>query len=80
MKEQSERERNTMLFRKKIERACDYCLYGTKADEDTIICSKKGMKHPEDQCWKFKYDPTKRVPGKPRALDFSKYDDQDFSL
>ena len=76
----SEREMKTMLFRKKIERACAYCVYGTKADEDTIICSKKGMRYPEDQCRRFKYDPTKRIPGKPKALDFSKYDEQDFSL
>ncbi len=71
---------NTMLFRKKIERSCAYCQFGTKADENTIICSKKGMKTPEDKCRKFKYDPTKRIPLKAKALDFSKYDEQDFSL
>jgi transcriptional regulator with XRE-family HTH domain len=32
-----------MLFRKKIERSCSYCLYGTKVDEETILCSKKGI-------------------------------------
>ena len=69
-----------MLFRKKIERSCAYCVYGTKLDEDTILCSKKGMKTVEDKCRKFQYDPLKRVPAKSKALDFSKYDDQDFSL
>lgn len=69
-----------MLFRKKIERSCVYCIYGTKLDEDTILCSKKGMKTVEDKCRKFQYDPLKRVPAKAKALDFSKYDDQDFSL
>lgn len=69
-----------MLFRKKIERSCAYCVYGTKLDEDTILCSKKGMKTVADKCRKFKYDPLKRVPAKAKALDFSKYDDQDFSL
>lgn len=69
-----------MLFRKKIERSCAYCVYGTKLDEDTILCSKKGMKTVEDKCRKFQYDPLKRVPAKAKALDFSKYDDQDFSL
>lgn len=69
-----------MLFRKKIERSCAYCIYGTRADEETIICTKKGMKTMDDKCRKFKYDPTKRIPGKPKALDFSKYDEQDFSL
>lgn len=70
----------TMLFRKKIERSCAYCVYGTKVDEDTILCAKKGMKTPEDKCRKFKYDPLKRIPSKAKALDFSKYDEQDFSL
>lgn len=69
-----------MLFRKKIERSCIYCLYGTKIDEETLICSKKGLKALDDKCRRFKYDPTKRIPGKPKALDFSKYDEHDFSL
>ena len=69
-----------MLFRKKIDRACSYCIHGTKADEDLIICAKKGMKGPDDCCRKFKYDPTKRLPKKSRPLDFSKYDKEDFSL
>ncbi len=69
-----------MLFRKKIEKACDYCIFGTRLDEDTILCSKKGMKKPDDACRKFDYDPTKRIPVKAKALDFSKYDEHDFSL
>ena len=69
-----------MLFRKKIDRACSYCIYGTKADEDLIICAKKGMKGPDDRCRKFKYDPTKRVHKKIKHLDFSKYEKEDFSL
>lgn len=69
-----------MLFRKKIERSCAYCQYGSKLDEDLILCSKKGVKTTDDKCRKFKYDPTKRIPSKAKALDFSKYDEQDFSL
>lgn len=69
-----------MLFRKKIDRACAYCIHGTKVDEDLILCAKKGMKEPDDSCRKFKYDPTKRVPHKIKPLDFSKYDAEDFSL
>ena len=80
MTTESEREMMSMLFRKKIEPDCAYCLYGTKLDEDHILCAKKGMKCAGDKCRKFKYDPTKRIPQKEKALDFSKYDDQDFSL
>jgi hypothetical protein len=69
-----------MLFRKKIDRSCAYCVYGTKLEDDQILCCKKGMKSPCDKCRKFKYDPTKRIPMKEKALDFSKYDEQDFSL
>ena len=69
-----------MLFRKKIERACSYCLRGTQLEDGSILCIKKGVKSPCDKCWKFRYDPCKRIPRKAKALDFSKYDREDFSL
>ena len=69
-----------MLFRKKMERSCHPCRYGTKMDEDMMLCAKKGIVPHCDDCRKFRYDPFKRVPPKPRALDFSKYEDEDFSL
>ena len=69
-----------MLFRKKIERACNYCTYGTMLEDDQVLCAKKGLRSGEKPCLKFKYDPCKRVPVKPRAMDFSKYDEEDFSL
>lgn len=69
-----------MLFRKKIERSCAYCLYGAHLDEGLILCAKKGMKSTEDRCRTFKYDPCKRIPLKSKPLDFSKYDAEDFSL
>ena len=69
-----------MLFRKKIERACGYCTHGTKLEDGQILCVKKGIRLPEYKCRKFKYDPFKRIPVKPKALNFSKYDAEDFSL
>ena len=69
-----------MLFRKKIERSCLYCRYGTPMNEDMMLCAKKGIVQPCDNCRKFRYDPFKRVPPKPKALDFSKYEEDDFSL
>jgi hypothetical protein len=68
-----------MLFKKKIERSCDYCLYGTKLEGQQILCAKKGVVTCA-KCRKFRYDPTKRVPLKPKALDFNKYDEIDFVL
>lgn len=69
-----------MFFRKKIQRSCSYCQFSTKIDEDQVLCSKKGMKGCDDKCRKFVYDPCKRIPPKPKALDFSQYNEKDFSL
>lgn len=69
-----------MLFRKKMPRSCTYCANGTMIDEEQILCIKRGVVVETDKCRKFKYDPCKRIPSKPKALDFSKYDDHDFSL
>ncbi len=70
----------SMLFRKKIERSCGYCLYGSHMENGVILCVKKGFRSEESQCRRFKYDPCKRIPKKAKALDFSKYDKEDFSL
>lgn len=69
-----------MLFRKKIQRACTYCIYGTKFENGSILCSRKGIKEPEDKCFRFRYDPCKRIPVRAKALDFSRYKDEDYSL
>ncbi len=69
-----------MLFRKKIQRSCTYCQYGTKLDDEQVLCMKKGMVPADKKCRKFSYDPCKRVPVKPKALDMQKYENEDFSL
>ena len=69
-----------MLFRKKIEKSCSYCVYGTKLDSETVLCVKRGVVAAEGKCRKFEYDPCKRIPPKPKAMDFQKYDEEDFSL
>lgn len=69
-----------MLFRKKIERACAYCQYGTKFDAEQILCIKRGVMPECGKCRKFEYDPCKRIPPKAKALDFEKYDNEDYSL
>ena len=69
-----------MLFRKKIERSCAYCIHGTKLNGDRILCIKQGIVTLDSACRKFKYDPCKRIPAKAMALDFSKYDEHDYSL
>ena len=69
-----------MLFRKNIERACRYCAHSAKLDEEQVLCSKKGIQGADNQCFRFRYDPYKRIPKKAKAVDFSKYDDADYSL
>lgn len=69
-----------MLFRKKIQRSCSYCRYGVALDEQSVLCCKKGLKSQTDSCLKFRYDATKRVPAKQKALDFSKFREEDFQL
>lgn len=69
-----------MLFRKKIPRCCGYCTHCTPMEENLVLCSKRGVKSGGDRCFRFRYDPCKRIPPKPKALDFSKYSSEDFSL
>lgn len=69
-----------MLFRKKIEKSCNYCKYGTKLDDLSILCTKRGIVDIGGRCRKFSYDPCKRVPMKTKAPDFEKYANEDYSL
>lgn len=69
-----------MLFRKKIQRSCSYCAFGTKIDDEQVLCIKNGVVSVSGKCRKFSYDPCKRIPAKPKAMDFSKYSKEDFSL
>ena len=69
-----------MLFQKKHPPQCAYCKHAAPAEADHLICRRKGPVSPEAHCRSFRYDPLKRVPKAARALDFSKYDDMDFSL
>lgn len=69
-----------MLFRKNFQRSCNYCSFGTELTDGTVLCAKKGIVDPDKACRKFRYDPTRRIPGNQKAPDFSKYDEDDFSL
>ncbi len=69
-----------MLFRKKIEKRCDYCLHGTVLSDEQVLCIKKGVVSAQGKCRKFCYDPCKRQPLKANAPDFEKYTEQDFRL
>ena len=69
-----------MLFRKKMEHLCAYCESGTALEDGQILCARKGLRMSEEKCWRFRYDPCKRIPKRAKELDFSKYDQEDFTL
>ena len=68
------------LFNKKEQiKKCETCLYGEIAQDNvSISCSKKGLKEKNDSCWRYKYDPLKRVPLK-QVID-TNYSPEDFML
>lgn len=68
------------LFQENIEPRCVYCAKGVPLEEGRILCSKKGVVGGGDRCGRFQYDPLKRVPPKPAALDTSKLSLEDFRL
>lgn len=69
-----------MLFRKDIEPRCGYCVHSRPAHSDTVICRKKGICLTTDKCRRFRYAPLKRVPPQHQNMDFTKYDQKDYSL
>lgn len=69
-----------MLFRRKIDPCCSYCQYGGQISEREVACIKRGIVPAEHHCRSFRYDPLKRVPPRPLALDTSGLREGDFSL
>ncbi len=69
-----------MLFRKDIEPRCAYCQHAQRLSQEQMTCLKKGIVSTGNHCRKFSYDPLKRVPPKPPALNTSRLKDEDFSL
>ena len=67
-----------MLFRKKIERRCQYCARCAKLGQDTALCTKKGVVLLDGSCRRFRYDPLKRKPKQP--VELPQFDASDFEL
>ena len=68
------------LFRKNIEPRCAYCARGSQINDEEVACVKRGIVAAENHCGSFSYDPLKRVPPRPVALDTSDLKQEDFSL
>ncbi len=69
-----------MLFRKDIDRCCAYCKFAGSAGEEQMICAKRGLVSPMDQCRAFAYDPLKRTPSRAKSPDFAALNERDYSL
>lgn len=69
-----------MIFRKKIQPACEYCRRSTEADEGSVGCERHGIVPRSYSCGGFKYDPLKRVPPPPVILNKKNISDEDFKL
>ena len=55
--------KKTKIKDSEIERFCKFCQHSSElSDEDTMLCSKKGIVAADYVCKKFTYDPLKREP------------------
>ena len=69
-----------MLFRKKIEKACAYCLSACILDEENAVCKKHGVVDLWGKCSAFKYDPLKREPEAFTGELCSDFSEEDFEI
>ena len=68
------------LFRRDMDPRCAYCEKGQQINEREGACVKRGIVPAESHCRSFRYDPLKRVPPRPVALNTEKLKEADFSL
>ncbi len=68
------------LFRKNMEKRCAYCASGSVLNEREVACPYKGVMDAAGSCRRFAYDPLKRIPPRPAALESKKYKAEDFTL
>ena len=68
------------LFRKNMEKRCAYCKYGCTINETQVACERKGIVDAAGHCRRFVYDPLRRVPPRPAALNTERYSAEDFKL
>ena len=68
------------LFQKKIDPRCAYCQRGQQINDREVACVKHGIVPAEHHCRAFRYDPLRRVPPRPAALDTGHLKEEDFSL
>ena len=68
------------LFRRNMDKRCAYCVHGSVLSEREVGCPYRGVTDAANHCGRFAYDPLKRVPPRPAALQSEKYTPEDFTL
>ena len=68
-----------MLFRKKIDRYCTYCQFAGKIDGESMVCQFCGVVPSDHHSRRFRYDPLRRIPGRP-TVKKTDNGDADYSL
>ena len=68
------------LFRKNLDKRCAYCVHASVISEREVGCPYRGVVDAANHCRRFAYDPLKRVPPRPAALQAEKYSKEDFEL
>jgi len=68
-----------MILRKDIEPFCSYCIHAKPLDDEYVSCRRHGVVSADYKCSRFKYDPLKRIPPKPKKLG-QNYTDSDFYI
>lgn len=69
-----------MLFRRDMDPRCAYCRRGQQINDREVACVKRGIVPSEGQCRAFQYDPLKRVPPRPAALETGRLKAEDFAI
>jgi len=69
-----------MLFDRKIEPCCEYCVHSTPLGYNEIVCGKRGVMESSGSCGAFRYEPTKREPVFALSLATDDLTEDDFAL
>lgn len=68
-----------LLNKKDISPSCSYCLNGKLSpDREKVLCKKMGVVEKDFACRKFRYDPLKRQPRRPKTLEH--FEESDFAI
>lgn len=71
-----------MIFKRKDDAMCVYCVHSEKcSEEDYVFCSKKRKQVKEhSSCLRYEYDIFKREVKRKKKPDFSRFSEEDFKL